>query len=201
LDLGFNPVPNRRCRRASQCFFVKHVEGLVQVLSRQIEIPHVGCGFRNTGHPDLLCKRTVRGAGIVTSDMIPGAMNGGWRTLPHHLDARIGFSGCPILRAFGSCEGWGFRRTSRRPFRRTPTSRAAPTMKRLSAHAEKTCTEPVCRNWYRFGASSASLHQFCPVEQLFSARLRATFERQLKYETVHRIVHPESLPAEADLPA
>jgi hypothetical protein len=65
----------------------------------------------------------------------------------------------------------------------------------LSADTEKTCTKPVRRNWYRFGTISVSLNQFCPVEQLFSARLRATFERKLKYETVHTIVYPESLPA------
>jgi hypothetical protein len=70
----------------------------------------------------------------------------------------------------------------------------------FSSHAGKTCTEPVCPNWYGFGAISASLHQFCPVEQLCSARLRATFERKLKYETVHRMVYPESLPV-AGLPA
>jgi hypothetical protein len=61
---------------------------------------------------------------------------GGWRTLPHHLDARFGFSGCPVLRASVSCEGWGLRRMLRQPFRRTPTSRAGPTLQRLSACAE-----------------------------------------------------------------
>jgi len=63
------------------------------------------------------------------------------------------------------------------------------------SRAEKTCTKPARRNWYRFRTISGSLHQFCPVEQLFSPRLRATFERKLKYGTVHRIVCPESLPA------
>jgi hypothetical protein len=83
----------------------------------------------------------------------------------------------------------------RQPSRRTPTSRAGPTLQRLSTYPDKTCTEPVRRNWYRFGTISVSLDQFCPVEQLFSARVRATFERKLNYETVHTIVYPESLPA------
>jgi hypothetical protein len=60
---------------------------------------------------------------------------------------------------------------------------------------KKACTEPVRRNWYRFGPISGSLHQFCEAEQLFSPRLRATFERKPRYETVHTIVYPENLPA------
>ena len=62
------------------------------------------------------------------------------------------------------------------------------------ARFKKTCTKPVPHNWYRFRAISYSLNQFCPVEQLFSSPLRATFERKLKYETVHTIIYPESLP-------
>ena len=60
-----------------------------------------------------------------------------------------------------------------------PSHKSVPMMQGLSACAEKTCTKPVRRNWYRFTAISGSLHQFCPVEQLFSPRLRATFERKL----------------------
>jgi hypothetical protein len=37
-------------------------------------------------------------------------------------------AGCPTLRASVSREGSGFRRTSRQPFRRTPTSRAGPAL-------------------------------------------------------------------------
>src|SRR5271156_7184364 len=62
------------------------------------------------------------------------------------------------------------------------------------ARFKKTCTKPVPHNWYRFRAISYSLNQFCPVEQLFSPRLCATFERKLKYETVRTIIYPESLP-------
>jgi hypothetical protein len=83
----------------------------------------------------------------------------------------------------------------RQPSCRNPTLRAGPTLERLSAHAEKTCTKPVRRNWYRYHNISVSLNQICPVEQLFSPRLRATFERKLKYETLHTIIYPENLPA------
>src|SRR5271156_4465133 len=62
------------------------------------------------------------------------------------------------------------------------------------ARFKKTCTKPVPHNWYRFRAISYSLNQFCPVEQLFSSPLRATFKRKIKYETVHTIFSPESLP-------
>ena len=48
----------------------------------------------------------------------------------------------PILRASVSCEGWGFRRTLRQPFRRTPTSRAGPTLQRLSACAARIASPP-----------------------------------------------------------
>ena len=120
------------------------------------------------------------------------------------------FPGAQSFAPLSHAKGRGLDAASRQPFRRTPTPRAGPTLQKLSACAtlrsraagsqdesrcsaiQKTCTKPVRRNWYRFGAISASLHQFCPVEQLFSPRLRATFERKLKYETVHTIVYPEN---------
>jgi hypothetical protein len=102
----------------------------------------------------------------------------------------------PVLRALVSREGSGFRRS---------VATTDPPNYYLACWFDaaqgsppalnKTCTESVRRNWYRFGAISGSLHQFCPVEQLFSPRLRATFERKLKYETAHTIVYPESLQA------
>jgi hypothetical protein len=62
----------------------------------------------------------------------------------------------------------------------------------------KNCTEPVRHNRYRFwrdfGQLVLVLQQICSIAQLFSPRFRATFERKLKYEIVHRIVYSESLP-------
>ena len=63
------------------------------------------------------------------------------------------------------------------------------------SRAEKPVPNLSVAMGYRFGAISGSLHQFCPLEQLFSPRLRATFERKLKYETVHKLIYPENLPA------
>jgi len=108
------------------------------------------------------------------------------------------FPGARSFAPLFHAKGRGLDAASRQPLRRAPTSRAGPTLQRLSACAEKTCTEPVRRNWYRFRRDFVQLvlvlDQFCPVEQLFPPRLRATFERKLKYETVHTIVYPESLP-------
>jgi hypothetical protein len=62
----------------------------------------------------------------------------------------------------------------------------------------KTCTEPVRLNWYRIWRDFVQLvlvlDQFCPIAQLFPPRRRATFERKLKYETVHTIACPENPP-------
>jgi hypothetical protein len=89
----------------------------------------------------------------------------------------------------------GLDAASLKPLRRSPTSLAAPTLQKLLAYAHKTCTELGRRNWYKSGTISASLDQFGLVEQLFSTRIRPAFKRKPKYETVHRIVYPESLPA------
>ena len=70
---------------------------------------------------------------------------------------------------------------------------------RRYAHAEKTCTKPVCRNQYRFSPEFVQLvlvlDQFCPVAQLFPPFLGATLERKLKYETAYTIVYLENQPA------
>src|SRR5271154_3000072 len=63
-----------------------------------------------------------------------------------------------------------------------------------------TCAESVRLNWCRFSAIWGSLDQLCPLEPLFSLRLRVTVERKVKYESTHTIVYPESLPV-AGLPA
>jgi hypothetical protein len=65
----------------------------------------------------------------------------------------------------------------------------------LNKYLYRTCPSQLVQVLRDFGQAVLVLDQICPVEQLFSARLRATFERKLKYETVHRTVHPESLPA------
>src|SRR5271168_1274916 len=55
---------------------------------------------------------------------------------------------------------------------------------------QKTCTTPVCRNWRMFHVFSSArngLDQFCTWVQLLSPRLRATVERNPKYENVHTI--------------
>jgi hypothetical protein len=89
-------------------------------------------------------------------------------------------------------KGAGLDAASRQP---PLQSRAAGSQDESSRPAGrfKTGTKRVCRNWYRSSPISASLNQFCPFEQLFSPRIRATFERKLKYETVHTIVHLGSL--------
>jgi hypothetical protein len=60
-----------------------------------------------------------------------------------------------------------------------------------SARATKACTKPVRRNQYRFlldlGQLVLVLDQICSIAQLFSPRLRAKFERKLKYEIAPKI--------------
>ena len=66
---------------------------------------------------------------------------------------------------------------------------------------KKTCTKTVRRNRCRFCEISAGLNQFCPGEQLFASRLRATLKRKLKYESAHTIARPGTCPPQEDLPA
>jgi hypothetical protein len=133
----------------------------------------------------------------------------GRHALPHHLDACIGFSGRPSFALLFHAKGGGLEEASRQPSRRTPTSRLGSTTQTVRLRhpsvpcrktIQKPCTKPVHRNRYWFSPDFVQLvlvlDHFCPIAQLFPPRLRATFERKLKYETAHTIVYPDSRPVE-----
>jgi len=62
LNLVINPRSNLRRRGAIERFFVKHTEGLIQILGDEVEIPNIGTGIRNMRRSELPSQRTFRRA-------------------------------------------------------------------------------------------------------------------------------------------
>lgn len=75
MKFVLDPILNVGGRSSIESFFIKQIEALIQVLGGKIEVPDVSLGVGNVRHPELTSEWTARRPRIVTSDVVPSAVN------------------------------------------------------------------------------------------------------------------------------